>query len=175
VTDPITLTYKLSVITVPALQTTFFNCGRWLDKKEDDGLIRRRLLASDVNPDSLRAKWRVTVHTGDVFGAGTDANVFIIIFGAEGNTGQKFLDTPGRCADFPDPGEWSSCSNSSNGCIPSIWDGEHRRRIWGGDGRKRLYHYLWKGWKHRPVIPPHPRQVRQYILVYEVYRRNVCL
>ncbi len=37
-------------------------------------------------------KYKVTVYTGDKRGAGTDANVFINIFGEHGNTGERKLD-----------------------------------------------------------------------------------
>ena len=36
-------------------------------------------------------KYTVKVYTGDVKGAGTDANVFINIFGSTGNTGERKL------------------------------------------------------------------------------------
>ena len=36
-------------------------------------------------------EYRVTVKTGDKFGAGTDANVYINVFGTEGDTGEVHL------------------------------------------------------------------------------------
>jgi hypothetical protein len=36
----------------------------------------------------------VTTVTSDISGAGTDANVHIIIYGAEGDTGKVVLDNP---------------------------------------------------------------------------------
>ena len=37
------------------------------------------------------ATYKVTVKTGDLAGAGTDANVFICIFGDKGDTGNRVL------------------------------------------------------------------------------------
>ena len=37
-------------------------------------------------------KYKVTVYTGDKRGAGTDAEVFINIFGTLGNSGERKLD-----------------------------------------------------------------------------------
>ncbi len=37
------------------------------------------------------AFWRWQVHTSDVAGAGTDANVFVNIYGSEGESGPRQL------------------------------------------------------------------------------------
>lgn len=37
-------------------------------------------------------KYKVTVYTGNKKGAGTDANVYIVLFGENGDSGQKNLD-----------------------------------------------------------------------------------
>ena len=39
----------------------------------------------------LATSYHIHVKTGDVSGAGTDANVYIIIYGAKGDTGQLML------------------------------------------------------------------------------------
>ena len=36
--------------------------------------------------------YKISVYTGDKRGAGTDANVYIIMFGENGDSGDKFLD-----------------------------------------------------------------------------------
>jgi hypothetical protein len=41
-------------------------------------------------------KYRVTVHTGDKRGAGTDANVFIILHGEKGDSGKRKLESSGN-------------------------------------------------------------------------------
>nr|KAG5694178.1 hypothetical protein BaRGS_016024 [Batillaria attramentaria] len=60
----------------------FFPCGQWLAKNEGDGAICRDLIAS---------KYKVTVFTGEKRGAGTDANVYITLFGEFGDSGEKKL------------------------------------------------------------------------------------
>lgn len=74
-----------------------FNCGRWLDKGEDDGQIIRELVpvANGVASSSKVVRYRVSVRTGDRRGAGTDANVFIILHGEKGaNSGKRFHYIP---------------------------------------------------------------------------------
>ena len=41
-------------------------------------------------------KYEVSIHTGDVDGAGTDANVCITIYGVNGNTGKRPLKQQAR-------------------------------------------------------------------------------
>ena len=55
-----------------------------------------RLTATTKDPRSFKAQYRVSVWTSDVFGAGTDANVYIQIFGEDGDTGRIDLDNPGK-------------------------------------------------------------------------------
>ena len=52
---------------------------RWFDKKEEDGLIRRRLKVAETGGENT--DYTVTVVTSDIRGAGTDANVFLEITG----------------------------------------------------------------------------------------------
>lgn len=74
------------------------NCGRWLSKDEDDRQIIRELPALlDGNPsDTKVVKYKVSVRTGDKRGAGTDANVFIILHGETGDTGKRSLESAGN-------------------------------------------------------------------------------
>lgn len=56
----------------------------------------KRCIASDTAcspavPDLAPVKYEVVVYTGDVKGAGTNANVFITIFGVNGDTGKRPL------------------------------------------------------------------------------------
>ncbi|XP_056288042.1 lipoxygenase homology domain-containing protein 1-like isoform X1 [Pseudoliparis swirei] len=55
-----------------------FPCGRWLDKGEDDGAIVR-----DLFPNSLQTELYTPFSTSDVFAAGTDADVFIVLYGRD--------------------------------------------------------------------------------------------
>uniref|UniRef100_A0A3Q2DDY8 Lipoxygenase homology PLAT domains 1b n=1 Tax=Cyprinodon variegatus TaxID=28743 RepID=A0A3Q2DDY8_CYPVA len=90
-------------------ETTIFPCERWLAKSEDDGETIRELVASDIITqkllrdgtlktteieveDALEAHtYQVSVRTGDMYGAGTDANVFLTIYGDLGDTGERKL------------------------------------------------------------------------------------
>ena len=44
----------------------------------------------------LVVQYKVTVRTGDVRGAGTDANVFAQLFGENGDTGERRLESSGN-------------------------------------------------------------------------------
>ncbi|XP_013416715.1 lipoxygenase homology domain-containing protein 1 isoform X2 [Lingula anatina] len=73
----------------------WFLCNRWFAKGEDDGQIVRELMATDEQGKPLHdmeeIEYKVKVHTGDIMGAGTDANVFINISGEKGDTGERAL------------------------------------------------------------------------------------
>lgn len=60
-------------------------CNKWLAKNEGDGIIVRDLPSSK---SYVMKKYNIKVHTGAVRGAGTDANVFINLFG------EKVSDIP---------------------------------------------------------------------------------
>ena len=92
----------------------YFHCGQWLARDEGDGQIRRDIAASNdpvvVSESSKRIdntvprfsnklfvfcvalRYVVSTYTGSVRGAGTDANVFVTIFGSNGDTGDRRLD-----------------------------------------------------------------------------------
>lgn len=53
--------------------TQTFVCNRWLAVDEDDGLIAREITAGGSQLLSTTS-YNVTIKTGDVKGAGTDAN-----------------------------------------------------------------------------------------------------
>ncbi|XP_015232597.1 PREDICTED: lipoxygenase homology domain-containing protein 1-like isoform X1 [Cyprinodon variegatus] len=90
-------------------ETTIFPCERWLAKSEDDGETIRELVASDIITQKLLRDgtlktteievedalethtYQVSVRTGDMYGAGTDANVFLTIYGDLGDTGERKL------------------------------------------------------------------------------------
>ncbi len=71
-----------------------FRCGRWLSKKEDDKQIIRELPAEGpgIKKPLPIIKYKVDVFTGKQMSAGTDANVFINIFGECGDTGGEKFD-----------------------------------------------------------------------------------
>ncbi|CAO2594491.1 Lipoxygenase homology domain-containing protein 1, partial [Lemmus lemmus] len=70
-----------------------FNCNRWLDANEDDNEIVREMTAEGPTVRRIMgmARYRVTVCTGEIEGAGTDANVYLCLFGDVGDTGERLL------------------------------------------------------------------------------------
>ncbi|WIA17082.1 hypothetical protein OEZ85_013981 [Tetradesmus obliquus] len=81
----------------PSSQVWYFPCNQWLDSSQGDGATRRTLKAArSFDPASLQCKYRVAVTTANVRGAGTDANVHIVIHGNQGDTGQKALAKQGH-------------------------------------------------------------------------------
>ncbi len=74
-------------------KTVYFSCAQWLSREEGDGAILRRLTCSTHLPRPYVGKsYVVTVVTGDVRGAGTQANVFLTLEGTNGSSGEKLLD-----------------------------------------------------------------------------------
>ncbi|XP_061674583.1 lipoxygenase homology domain-containing protein 1-like [Syngnathoides biaculeatus] len=63
-----------------------FPCGRWLDRGEDDGAIVRDLHPAELQTELYTpfAPYELKVYTGDVSGAGTDADVFVVLYGQKG-------------------------------------------------------------------------------------------
>lgn len=51
----------------------------------------KHIFSCESNLDFAVKHYTVNVKTGDVFSAGTDANVFINIYGELGNTGERKL------------------------------------------------------------------------------------
>ncbi|XP_019909049.2 lipoxygenase homology domain-containing protein 1 isoform X3 [Esox lucius] len=90
-------------------ETVIFPCERWLAKSEDDGETVRELVPSEIITEKLQRDgtlkvneievedalethtYKVSVMTGDVYNAGTDANVFLTIYGDLGDTGERKL------------------------------------------------------------------------------------
>ncbi|XP_042603774.1 lipoxygenase homology domain-containing protein 1-like [Cyprinus carpio] len=72
------------------VRTFSFPCGRWLARDEEDGEILVELRAEDYE-DLEENSYEVHVFTGDMLGAGTDAGVYINIYGEMGDTGERKL------------------------------------------------------------------------------------
>ena len=66
--------------------------NRWFATDEDDGLIERELYPSKVENRDGTIPYQIEVYTGDERFAGTNANVFIQIYGVETKTEQKTLN-----------------------------------------------------------------------------------
>ena len=89
--------WHLDKIEVENLQTKerfVFVCNRWLAKDEEDHEVVREMAAEG---DTARkplplVNYTVEVETGKKFGSGTDANVFLNIFGDYGDTGERALE-----------------------------------------------------------------------------------
>jgi hypothetical protein len=80
--------------TAPHLSNTYtFECNRWLADDEDDKVLVRELPATGAKlRKPLRSlTYTVDVYTGDKRGAGTDANVYCILHGKLGDTGERQL------------------------------------------------------------------------------------
>ena len=69
-----------------------FGVNRWFATDEDDGLIERELYPSKVENRDGTVPYQIEVYTGDERFAGTNANVFIQIYGIETKTEQKTLN-----------------------------------------------------------------------------------
>ncbi|XP_068705662.1 uncharacterized protein [Montipora foliosa] len=106
---------KVTVEDPNTREEVIFSCQRWFSSSDGDGQILRELvrddkdeetIVSEVNEsekvadlqsvDEVRAieeyKYSVDIYTGDKWGAGTDANILITIFGENGDSGEKKLD-----------------------------------------------------------------------------------
>ena len=71
---------------------SIFPCNRWFDRKEDDGQIERVLPILGANNTTLATtSYVISVATGNERNAGTDADVFIILFGSKDDTGKLML------------------------------------------------------------------------------------
>jgi lipoxygenase homology domain-containing protein 1 len=67
-----------------------FECKRWLAVDEDDGQIVREFFVDGSQfLDSI--SYHLKIKTGDIRNAGTDANVYLKIFGEKGDSGKKKL------------------------------------------------------------------------------------
>lgn len=68
-------------------------CKRWLAENEEDGEIVREIPAEGdhIRKPLALVNYKVEVHTADKRGAGTDADVFVNLFGELGDTGERWL------------------------------------------------------------------------------------
>uniref|UniRef100_A0A8C3EMW0 Lipoxygenase homology PLAT domains 1 n=1 Tax=Corvus moneduloides TaxID=1196302 RepID=A0A8C3EMW0_CORMO len=74
-------------ITVPVQGRQYmFPCNRWLDKDEADGRVEVEVYPSEILPTEKLINYEVSVVTGDVRAAGTNAKVFMQIYGETGKT-----------------------------------------------------------------------------------------
>ena len=91
---------KIQLQNTSTKERFLFPCGRWLDRKKEDGEIVRELPVCAIEGEGEQSVsplaiviYNVSVFTGKTSGAGTDANVFLQIFGERGDTGARTLRT----------------------------------------------------------------------------------
>ncbi|CAF1522163.1 unnamed protein product [Adineta ricciae] len=70
-----------------------FPCYCWLGKNKDGGVIERQLTSSNVTGKPITIiSYKITVVTGDKDRSGTDAKVFLTIYGDKEDSGEHQLD-----------------------------------------------------------------------------------
>jgi len=69
-------------------------CGDWLQGTSN----RQEIVASNIDgtPSLPLVPYKIDVTTGDRKGAGTEANVHIVLYGDNGDSGVRVLDGPGN-------------------------------------------------------------------------------
>ena len=94
--------YCENVVVTAENLSTDFPLQAWFDDSHGDNKTERMVDAGAVIV--APTKYRVRVRTGNIRGAGTDADVIIVLFGANGSSGEQKLDS-GR-DDF-ERGPWN--------------------------------------------------------------------
>uniref|UniRef100_A0AAV2MQR6 PLAT domain-containing protein n=1 Tax=Knipowitschia caucasica TaxID=637954 RepID=A0AAV2MQR6_KNICA len=79
--------------------TYHFPCSRWLASGEEDGELVVELLPEDAEDMEVNT-YDVSVFTGVMMGAGTDAKVFVNIYGEHGDTGERYLKSSNNLNKF---------------------------------------------------------------------------
>jgi len=85
---------KVTITSEKSKEKWFFLLGDWLEKDHCEREIPA--VGEDGQASVPLVKYQIDVTTGDRRGAGTDANVFITIYGTTGDSGKRFLDGPGN-------------------------------------------------------------------------------
>jgi len=84
----------------------FFLVNKWFAKDEDDRQIVREIVPTDENGRPLvvldEIPYEVKVFTGTKRGSGTDANVFMTIYGSLGDSGERELNKSNNRNKFED-------------------------------------------------------------------------
>ncbi|XP_061589573.1 lipoxygenase homology domain-containing protein 1 [Cololabis saira] len=122
---------KATVLKTLTMDKYSFECGRWLDINEDDNEIVRELPATGAVIDEPLPliKYRVTICTGNVSGSGTDASVFLNVFGDLGDTGERLMFMSKNNVNKFEKG------NHDEFIVESVSLGQVRRVRVGHDGR----------------------------------------
>ncbi|KAK3579121.1 hypothetical protein CHS0354_022141 [Potamilus streckersoni] len=123
-----------------------FPCKRWLARDEDDQEICRELPAVRRGEAVLPImKYEIEVHTGDIWGGGTDANVYITVYGDRGDSGVRQLYAENK-------GIYFRKGQVDHFTLEAVTLGHLRRIIIGHDGTGPG-----EGWFLEKVIVREPR------------------
>jgi hypothetical protein len=68
-------------------QRRYFPASRWFDTSEPPKQVVQTLPVAVRDADAKTAEYKITVYTSDIKFGGTDAGVFVTLFGAKGSTG----------------------------------------------------------------------------------------
>ena len=97
--DCLSLCLQLISVTDTSTHVTWwFDANMWFDRTQGDCLIERILMPLSAPPPQPRktAAYQVVVVTSDITGAGTDARVYMVMYGQDGtDSGRLSLDKPG--------------------------------------------------------------------------------
>lgn len=78
---------KLAFVMTAPVNCPIFHCNFWKWFQTNSHV----LVCDDLTPPNTAHTYKVSVMTGDVNGSGTDANVFLTIYGDLGDTGERKL------------------------------------------------------------------------------------
>ncbi|KAF7660325.1 hypothetical protein LDENG_00284760 [Lucifuga dentata] len=122
---------KVTLMKPLTMEKYSFECGRWLDINEDDNEIIREMpaLGPLVNEPLRLLKYRIIICTGDISGSGTDANVYVTVFGDLGDTGERLMLISQNTVNKFEKG------NHDEFIIESVFLGQLSRIRVGHDGR----------------------------------------
>ena len=88
-----TINCSVQVVVGGGKQAKTFPCSQWLSRSEGDGEIKRTLTRmTKATPTPSHMTYSVSIQTGHLRGAGTDANVFISLHGDKARTPERRLD-----------------------------------------------------------------------------------
>ncbi|GFR86808.1 lipoxygenase-like protein domain-containing protein 1 [Elysia marginata] len=113
-----------------------FPCRRWMSRDEDDHEICREMPAIRKGEPHLPViKYEVSVMTGDLWNAGTEANVYLTIYGDRGDSGVRQLYmAPGGTARSESGGGPFRKGQTSHFTVEAVSLGHLKRVIVGHDG-----------------------------------------
>ncbi|XP_077987441.1 lipoxygenase homology domain-containing protein 1-like [Glandiceps talaboti] len=108
-----------------------FACGQWLSLDKDDEQIIRELPAAHPGEDVPEVlTYNVSVKTSKKVGSGTNANVYITVFGERGDTGVRNLDDH----NYLDKLRKFERSNTDHFDVKAVSMGDLTKVIIGHDG-----------------------------------------